>query len=260
MKFSAEDFYLVAKQLAQFRCLIDRAGLNNNEVVPPKICLLISNLLVEEVEPHCSLIGLNLALKHIGYFRISLQGNLSCKKVVHYFDEIERAIMFEVEDELFLHVPKEKAKYYESLEPLFGLAIKDKFPKASFDISEAGSCLALNRSTACVFHLMRVAEHGLRVLARRLGVKVKKKPIDYAEWEEILTQINAKVDDISKKPRGQKKTEMQEFYRGAWGEFTAFKDVWRNNVMHAHRSYDEHQALSVYLHVRDFMQRLAVKV
>lgn len=36
------------------------------------------------------------------------------------------------------------------------------------DIAEAGKCLALDRNTAAVFHLMRVAEVGLRALARKL--------------------------------------------------------------------------------------------
>jgi hypothetical protein len=44
------------------------------------------------------------------------------------------------------------------------------------------------------------------------------------------------------------------------GEFEAFKDVYRNNVMHVRKSYDEHQAASVLLHVREFMDRLSAKI
>jgi hypothetical protein len=49
-----------------------------------------------------------------------------------------------------------------------------------------------------------------------------------------------------------------EFYRGALGEFEAFKDTYRNNVMHVRKDYDEPQALSVMNHVREFI--LAAKI
>jgi hypothetical protein len=50
------------------------------------------------------------------------------------------------------------------------------------------------------------------------------------------------------------------FYRGALGEFEGFKDAYRNNVMHARKSYNEHEALALLNHVRDFMERLAAKI
>jgi hypothetical protein len=40
------------------------------------------------------------------------------------------------------------------------------------DISEAAQCLALNRPTACVFHLMRVMETGVQILGNRLGIQL----------------------------------------------------------------------------------------
>ena len=44
------------------------------------------------------------------------------------------------------------------------------FPSANNDILEASNCLALERGTATVMHLMRVAEVGLKALASALGV------------------------------------------------------------------------------------------
>jgi len=51
-----------------------------------------------------------------------------------------------------VHVPKMIASYFEHPN-LFGIDVSRHFPSAKFDIREAGSCLALGRNTACVYHL-----------------------------------------------------------------------------------------------------------
>jgi hypothetical protein len=56
-------------------------------------------------------------------------------------------------------------KYFENPK-LFGDAVFSSFPSATDDIAEAGTCLALERSTACVMHSMRATEVALRALVR----------------------------------------------------------------------------------------------
>jgi hypothetical protein len=51
-------------------------------------------------------------------------------------------------------------KYYGQT-TLFGVDVFNKFPSANDDIEEAGTCLALERATACVLHLNRALEVGL---------------------------------------------------------------------------------------------------
>ena len=66
-----------------------------------------------------------------------------------------------VQDELqirhFFHLSQSDVRFYIDIEP-FGPEVVTKFPKAVEDICEAGKCIALQRPTACVFHLMRVAQ------------------------------------------------------------------------------------------------------
>lgn len=63
---------------------------------------------------------------------------------------------------------------------LFGEEVATAFPLAIVNVEEAGKCLALDRATACVFHLMRVMESGLRATAKPLH-------IPYApSWESYL--------------------------------------------------------------------------
>jgi hypothetical protein len=40
-------------------------------------------------------------------------------------------------------------------------------------------------------------------------------------------------------------------------EFSRFKNIWRNRVMHSRDDYDRDEAMSVMTHVRQFMRILA---
>jgi hypothetical protein len=140
-------------------------------------------------------------------------------------------------------------------------SVFDKFPIARFEIVEAVDCWALGHGTACVFHLMRAAEYGLRALARERRVKLPKKQVlEWADWRTVIDGIANKVHAISNKKRGPARDAALEFYRGALGSLESFKDVYRNNVMHTRKSYTTGEALSVMHHVREFMNRLASKM
>jgi hypothetical protein len=94
---------------------------------------------------------------------------------------------------LFLTVPKENARFIPE-GTLFGPEVAQHFPSTIIDIEEAGNCLGLSRGTACVFHLMRVMEVGLRVLARTLNdprLDPKRNP----SWDSILQKCR---DELAK--------------------------------------------------------------
>lgn len=63
--------------------------------------------------------------------------------------------------------PLRKYESYFEQPKLFGDEVFTKFPSANNDIFEVGTCLALERGTACVMHLMRIIEAGLGRLQRR---------------------------------------------------------------------------------------------
>lgn len=58
------------------------------------------------------------------------------------------------------------------------------FPSTKYDVTEALKCYAFGRGTACVFHLMRVLERGLKVFADRFGI-----PSDHTNWHNIIEGI-----------------------------------------------------------------------
>lgn len=135
------------------------------------------------------------------------------------------------------------------------------FPSAASDITEAMDLYALDHPTAAVFHLMRVAECGLRSLAHERGVKFANKPLEWANWQDLITKVRqsakAQWDGAA---AGPSKDAAQDFYAGALSQFEGFKDKYRNAVSHVRKQYDELEALSAINHVRDFMNGLSRKI
>ena len=79
---------------------------------------------------------------------------------------IEQAIINDAWQRKLLLVPVARAGYVDSAEGLMGAAVLKSFPSATNDLREAGNCLAADCNTAAVFHLMRVAEWGLKGVRR----------------------------------------------------------------------------------------------
>jgi hypothetical protein len=172
----------------------------------------------------------------------------------------------ELQGQRFAYIPLERHRYFEA-DNLFGLSMPNPMPSSGQDIRDAGNAYAVGLHTATVFHLMRVAEIGLRALAKHLRVTVRHKgkpiPIEWAQWEKILQQISARIDALSqpKKAQGpQKKQEDRAFYRGLLAELEGFKDMYRNDVMHVRKHYDHFEAASAIEKVGGFMRRLTSRL
>jgi len=138
-------------------------------------------------------------------------------------------------------------------EEFFSREAVSQFPSAIFDINEARECFLTDRSTACVFHLMRALEVGLTALADHFGV-----PSGHTNWHNIIEGIEKAVRDMGaqrdKKPNWK---EEQEFYSKAASHLMFLKDAWRNQTMHGRAKYTESEAELLLDNVRAFMNQLA---
>jgi hypothetical protein len=189
------------------------------------------------------------------------------REIAHILDSLWE----ELEARQFYQLSPGRAQYFNRMK-LFGDEVDDAFPSARFDIQEAGNCLATERNTAAVFHLMRVVEWGLRALGVHLGFKrmkskIKKSgsvlytPLAYLEWEQLIDQqqdrVNAKLGRLRK---GPKKQELQEFYYPVLQDIRAIRDAWRNHVMHTRAEYVSKDAEAIFVHVKRLMSTLAMRV
>jgi hypothetical protein len=152
--------------------------------------------------------------------------------------------------------------------PLFSLPAQKGFPSAGMDIVEAGRCLALGRNNAAIYHLMQVAEVGLRVLAwdRRVAILRHKGktviPLDFAQWGEILGELEKKKTLINAWKRGKAlREEAIQYYTSVIFEVASFNEIYRKHISHARgKLYEDDTALSCWGHVYRFMDKLAERM
>jgi hypothetical protein len=166
--------------------------------------------------------------------------------------DIDQRVQDELDGTIFFHIPELYADYVTK--PTDGWdEMIEAFPSSIVNIEEASKCLALDRGTACVFHLMRVMESALRVLAKALGIL-------YApSWESYLTQIDSRVQQKYKK-KGIKWKRDEPFFRDASAHLHSVKAAWRNPTMHIVRDYTPEQAEEIYGAVRTFVRHLATQL
>jgi hypothetical protein len=170
------------------------------------------------------------------------------------------AVQAELKQYLYYQYPKQKGDKLRAWRDDWKAALT-AFPSISNEVFCAIDCYALGHDTASVFHSMRVAEHGLRALAKERRVKLpKNKQIEWATWQDIIKALDSEITIIGGKKAGAAKDAALEFYSGARADLNGFKDEYRNLVMHVRATYDEHQALRALTKVHAFMERLAVKI
>jgi hypothetical protein len=196
------------------------------------------------------------------YAELGVAVNIAEALVVTELQALLQAIEDDIETERFYHYHSQKALLLLRIPGDWAATLNpDAFPGLKTEIEEGVDCYALEHNTACVFHMMRVAEIGLRALARERRVLFPKHPLEWADWQNILDETEKKARAATAgMPRGPKKDAMQAFYNGAIGQLHGFKDTYRNMVMHMRRGYDDLDALRAINQVRDFMNGLSAKI
>jgi hypothetical protein len=155
----------------------------------------------------------------------------------------------------FYHYPNQKRQLLQRVEADWRQTIA-QFKSAKPDILAAVDCYALEHFTACVFHLMRVLEHGLRQLSEAVNLT-----FDVQQWHTIIEQMESAIREMGKPwPQSVLKSEWMGFYSEAAKEFFHFKDGWRNHVSHNRATYDESSSRNALEHVRTFMNHLSSRL
>jgi hypothetical protein len=182
-------------------------------------------------------------------------GNAPLLELAILIREMHNNLLTELTAAYFLMIPADRRFIYEQPRPIFGEEAHRAFPDAQRDIAAAGRCYGLDEWTACIFHLMRALEHGLRWL----GVMVTLDPVilKTENWKNIIDQIEKKIRELESLPKSADKTAKTQFLSEAASQFRWFKDAWRNDVSHANVFYDEREAVPIFLHVSDFFRHIA---
>ena len=175
----------------------------------------------------------------------------TCEELSNAFMYLKRTMHHELSERAFLE-PDPRYKCYFGNVALFGEIVFGAFPSANDDIYEAGTCLALERATACVMHSMRVLECGLATLARMLGV------VPQTDWGAYQRKIMEELDRRAK--TAGKRSDEEQFYAEAAANFDRLRRAWRNPTMHPDKNYSQERAEEILLAVKSFMVHLASRI
>ncbi len=207
----------------------------------------------------CQELGLQMSIIQIDRVKksIHLEG-CKPKDLREVFGELNSRVADEVGIPVFFVMKQDKVNYYEKAN-LFGDSVFNKFPSANFDIEEAGKCFATTRYTACVMHLQRVLEVGLKSYGNYLGVACLANSTQ-PSWNKVLDQTRKEMkerDDKLLTAKNWTSTEEKEFCEGVQPFLEAIKVAWRNPSMHADKIYSEEIAEDIFSAVKRFMRHLA---
>ena len=168
--------------------------------------------------------------------------------------ELRERVADELKGKAFYYVSDHVELLSDS--PLFGDKVEEAFPSARYGISEAGRCLALRRSTACVLHLMRALEPVLTSLCAALDMSMPRK-----SWDIVIRKIAKEIRSRSEGPTDEKwRDEDEPFFSEAAAHFQLIKSAWRNHAMHGRDIYTEERAEEIYDSVRSFMHHLSKRL
>lgn len=173
--------------------------------------------------------------------------NVERDSLLRVLQEIQDMACDELRVHVFLALQEEDAKYFEDSQ--FPPNVLDRFPGAAFDASEAGRCLALERSTACVFHLMRVVEYGLREIAHLVGIQG-----DHPNWDVVIKKIDC---ELKKEYKEREFKGLADVLSNVSANMHAVKTAWRNRVMHIDQKHTPEEARDIYAASIGLMRYLA---
>lgn len=210
----------------------------------------------DEMSSLCKSIGLGMSVKQAEKLsKMFRKSKINVQETSAALDELNSRIYDELSSYLVLVIRQANADYYEQVN-LFGDEVFNNFASANFDIEEAGKCLATERHTACVMHLQRVLEVGLKAYGKLLAVTyLSPQP----SWGEVLRLTGEEIRERNNRhsPKNWNSKEEKEFCEGIQPFLVAVKNAWRNTSMHADKVYNEEIAKEIFDAVRGFMRHLA---
>jgi hypothetical protein len=210
---------------------------------------------LDDVSKHCASLNLDFALAQIERIRSFCNPDTFPAEVGTALKELENRIEDELKRRTFFFVAPERAKYFETDPPPFGKAVQDRFPEAIADTEDASWCLGFGRSTAAVYHLMRVVECGVRRLRKRLKLQAH---LERKSWGRMFGPMNAAIAALPY--TSTQEINRRDRYSEAMAHLNNVKDAWRNPTMHSRRRYDLDEAEAIFGNVKAFMNFLAAEV
>jgi HEPN domain-containing protein len=238
--------------------LLETAGENfpPDALVTKDDCIIIAGLM-RAVEGELVKLNCPVAAESAKKPELCMQDNkLTYGLFRKFLDEVDGRLRDEIKNTYAFSLTPREAAMFNPAQPLLGEDVLAKFESAAFDIEEAAKCLAFGRSTAAVFHALRVLETGIKALSKCLDVPHMEKPA-MKSWGIVLGEIKKKIDE--KWPNEKDRDS---------GDGQLFEDLYllmlaikapRNRTMHPARKYTEAEADRFMRTIGEMMIGLAAR-
>lgn len=250
LKQYAHEYHLLTKTLSDFHYISGqlRSEGNSSPIVSNSETSRVISSVLGKIRSSAEELKLDAVIGQIDRINGLLSKGLEREEFERMILELISRLEDQLSSQWFIHIPLNRLHYYQDSN-LFGEEVTNNFPLSIDDIEESGKCLALGQGTACVMHLMRVMEVGIKYVASKLGLEY------LPSWESYLDHINKKIAE----KRNLKTPEwivLEPIYKEIVGDLISVKNAWRNPTMHIGRKYSANEAEEIFKTVRTFMSRL----
>lgn len=151
-------------------------------------------------------------------------------------------------------IPEERAVLLGGADTLLKPHTAALYASVWFDCEESAKCLCLGRSTASVFHAMRILEIAIGAIAKRLKIPDPSKAD--RSWGNMLKAIKAKMDEQyppKYRTGGCEGSGLEQIYVS----LDAVKNPWRNGTMHVESVYTEEEARHILVCTSHLLDKMA---
>ena len=123
----------------------------------------------------------------------------SYDELIRLLERLPSDIEADTKPQFFFHYQKDMAFLLLNWEKKWEAVLK-AFRSVKPEIEAGIDCYAIGHNTACIFHMTRVAEFGLRAIAKERGIKAvgrrKPTPIEWATWGLVIGEIEKAIEEI----------------------------------------------------------------
>lgn len=254
LQFYAHTYCKLMAEFGAISPLFIPANLGFAEIDPAFMSDLSSRLL--ELREQCAAIDLRCSVDKIDDILDRISKNMPPGVIGDMFVELSERVESELRTRIFLAIPYGQRDNYS--DPLRGwedilvrFAVED-------DVAEARRCLALERYTASVFHLMRVLEVAVLKLEPFLDKADPK-----AHFGTVINRLQKYLQKTNFPDLPVRVQEKYAFLQSVLPLLQAINDAWRNKVCHADGkivptgAYTAETAHAIYYRTLELMRLLA---
>lgn len=182
-------------------------------------------------------------------------GTLTLGAIRPLCDELDGRIRDELSTTYAFTLTAQEASLFDPAESPARQEFLRKFPSVAYDLEECAKCHALGRSTAAVFHGMRILEKGIAAMAACLRIPDPIKPSE-RNWGKVLESIKSAID-ANWPTSADRDSGDGHLFESLYALMLAVKNAWRNKSMHTASKYTEQEAARIINAGSSFMEQLA---